>query len=282
MFIVHTGNRIDEPDRDPPRFPADHASEVGRRLEILFGALQPEGLVSAAAAGADLLALEAAAAAGVPTTIALPLSRDEFRRRSVEDQGGDWVVRYEAALARADAVVEHDLSDRDDWYLVGNEVILDAAAHLSGGGDVIAVAVRAGSRSASDDLVERAAARGWPAIDIDPSVDPSSRPRAVVVHPVGGAPDPACIAALVDLDLDWADMALTGAGPVEIDPAAAVVVAATAEAAAAVVVRAAIDAAGAEPRQPPAPTVTMPVSGALMDRVATLRDRLAEALGSGA
>jgi hypothetical protein len=281
MFIVHTGNRIDEPDRDPPRFPADHASDVGRRLEILFAALRPEGLVSAAAAGADLLALEAAAAVGVPTTIALPLTRDEFRRRSVEDQGGDWVVRYETALARADAVVEHDLSDRDDWYLVGNEVILDEAAHRSRGGDVVVVAVRAGARSASDDLVERAAARGWAAIDVDPSVDPPSRPLAVVVRPVDVDSDPACIAALVDLDLDWADMAVTGPGPVEIDPAAAVVVAATAEAAAAVAAGA-VDVARAEPRQPPAPTVTMPVSGPLMDRVAALRDRLAEALGSGA
>jgi hypothetical protein len=264
MQIVHTGNRIDEPDRDPPRFPPEHASDVGRRLELLFGALRPERLVSAAAAGADLLALEAAAAAGVPTTIALPLLRDEFRRRSVEDQGGDWVARYEAALTRAEDIVERDLSDRDDWYLEGNDVILDEAARRAEGGDVVVVAVRAGSGSASDDLVDRAAGRGWSAIDLDPSIEPSSRPLAVVLRQPGAATDPACIAALVDLDLDWVEAEAGGDGSVDVDSAAAVVIA----------------AADAEPGSHGAPVVTVPASGGLMERVAVLRQGIAQALRS--
>jgi len=264
VLIVHTGNRIDEADRDPPRFPPEHAADIGHRLELLFRALRPDRLVSAAAAGADLLALEAAFAAGVPTTIALPLLRDEFRRRSVEDQGGDWVSRYDAALARAREVVEHDLSDRDDWYLEGNEVILDEAARLRDGGDVIVVAVRAGSASASDDLVERAAARGWASIDLDPSIDPSSRPLAVVVRRPDAAVDPACIAALVDLDLDWEGIESDGRGgwPTDVGSTAAVVIA---------------EGADVGPRS--APTVAPPASGDLMERVAALRDRIAAVLG---
>jgi hypothetical protein len=200
MIVVHSGHRLDEPDRPTPRFPREHASAVRERLQVLFQALAPSRLVGAAAAGADLLALEAAAELGIATTVVLPLPREEFRRRSVEDQGAEWVPRFEAALAAADTVLEGDLADRDDWYLVGNDLILDAAAGLSDG-EVLVVAVRARGRSATDDLVERAVARGWPVVDLDPSIAADARARLVLDDALPMTP--AVIAALIDLDVSW-------------------------------------------------------------------------------
>jgi hypothetical protein len=200
MIVVHSGHRLDEPDRPTPRFPREHADSVHERLHVLLEALAPSRLVSAAAAGADLLALEAAAALGVATTVVLPLPREEFRRRSVEDQGDEWVPRFEAALAAADDVVEGDLADRDDWYLVGNDLILDAAAGLSDG-EVLVVAVRTRGHSATDDLVERAVARGWPVVDLDPSIAAGARERVVVDDALPLTP--AVVAALIDLDVSW-------------------------------------------------------------------------------
>lgn len=207
MLIVHAGNRIDEAGRTPPRFPAAHADDVRSRLVALFGGISPSRLVTAAAAGADLLAIEAAHEVGVPVTVALPLLRDEFRRRSVADQGGDWILRYDSALDAADEVIATDLSDDDEWYLNGNEHILDVAAGRAGDDPVLALAVRAGTGSATDDLIDRAAARGWPSIDLDPSVPPGERPTVVLDDPP--PVEPALLAALIDLDLAWVHVPAT-------------------------------------------------------------------------
>ncbi|MEO1063658.1 MAG: hypothetical protein AAFZ07_19755 [Actinomycetota bacterium] len=202
MLIVHAGNRIDGPDRVPPRFPAAHAVDVRDRLAVLLDALDVDRVVSAAAAGADLLVLQAAARVGVPTTIALPLEPDDFRRRSVEDLGGPWPAWFDEAIAAADEVVVDDLSHEDEWYLLGNEVILDAAAARSAHPPLV-VAVRAGAGSATDDFVDRGVARGWTVVDLDPSIGPDDRP----VVPVDAASlDGASVAALIDLDLGWAEV----------------------------------------------------------------------------
>ncbi|MEP9358347.1 tetratricopeptide repeat-containing protein [Sphingomonas sp. KR3-1] len=63
-----------------------------RRVGFAFGAL---------AAGADLLAAEAALAAGAALHIVLPCPPDAFARQSVAPYGAEWMPRYQACLAAA-------------------------------------------------------------------------------------------------------------------------------------------------------------------------------------
>jgi len=82
MWIVHAGNRIDAPDRAVPRFPAGNVEWFERRLRRFLGELRPTGVVSAAAAGADLLMLDVANELGIRIEIVLPLPIDEFVARA--------------------------------------------------------------------------------------------------------------------------------------------------------------------------------------------------------
>src|SRR3954463_10142053 len=78
MLLVHAGNRVDAPDRADPRFPLEHLHDVHLRIGRLLAALSPRGVVSSAAAGADLIVLEEAASRGIPIHVVLPLVAPEF------------------------------------------------------------------------------------------------------------------------------------------------------------------------------------------------------------
>jgi hypothetical protein len=90
MILVHAGNRVDGPERTgPPRFPESQVAFVQKRLARLLDALRPRIVVSAAAAGADLLLLELALATeGGAVLIVLPFAATAFRVASVADGGG--------------------------------------------------------------------------------------------------------------------------------------------------------------------------------------------------
>lgn len=202
MWIVHAGNRVDGADRDPPRFPERNIAHVEQRLRRFLGELRPTGVVSAAAAGSDVLILDVAGSLGVRTEVVLPLPVDEFERRSVDDRGPGWRDRYRRVLDTATSVVVHDLSDRDDWYLRANDVIVDHALEVADREAVLAVAVRPPpdptDPSATDDFVARAERRGLVSIDLDPRS--TSHPTAFVAMPFGTKPDPARPGVTVDCD----------------------------------------------------------------------------------
>ena len=172
MIIVHAGNRVDAPDRATPRFPSDNEEAVQLALAELIAELQPRTVVSAAAAGADLLMLAAAEQAEVSTVVVLPLTKSEFRQRSVDDLGKAWTDRYHQALGAADAVVVDDLSEYDDWYLRGNAVIIEQAQRLATADeDVVAIVVsdlEQDSSSATAHFAGVARDRGLRVISIDP------------------------------------------------------------------------------------------------------------------
>ncbi len=173
MLLVHAGNRVDLPGRGIPRFPATLVPLVHERVAKVLADLRPSGVVSAAAAGADLIVLEEAVAAGITIHVALPLGIEQFRLRAVEDLGGDWADRYNRVLAVATAhgtVHIENLGDDDDWYTEGNETILDRAEELADGGSIYALVVRPHSGesnpSTTDLFAESAAKRGWPVIEL--------------------------------------------------------------------------------------------------------------------
>ncbi len=176
VLLVHAGNRIDSSDRVPPRFPAANEVAIAGRLGELLDVLAPDGVVTSAAAGADLLLVEAALHRRVPTHLHLPCPRQSFRAASVDDHGNRWTAAFERALnlVQDDALgslVERDLEPNQVGFLAGNQALIHHASELATTG-LLAVAVRPPGGevppSVTDDFVRRVAQAGLFMIEIDP------------------------------------------------------------------------------------------------------------------
>jgi hypothetical protein len=161
--VALAGRRIDA-EGAPPRFPLDQAPPVSKRLDRLLRQLRPAALVCSAACGADLLALEAAAALKVPVTIVLPFAPDRFRETSVVDRPGEWGPRFDAVLSRATGAAGriHVLASRsedDEAYVAATDAILDEAQRLaremaSGENELVAIVVWDGVSRGEGDLTD--------------------------------------------------------------------------------------------------------------------------------
>ena len=97
--FLFSGHMVDAPDRAAPRFPEDKVPAAAARIAAALDDMGagPEDLaVSQAAAGGDLLFLEAALARGLRAQVMLPFDEPEFIARSVlPSRGGDaWRDRY--------------------------------------------------------------------------------------------------------------------------------------------------------------------------------------------
>ena len=98
QWIELPRHMVDAPDRaKPPRFPAERvpavAREIAGRLERL--AAGPEDVaITSAAAGGDLLFMEACAERGVPVLVHLPFPEPRFVTASVAFAGEPWRERY--------------------------------------------------------------------------------------------------------------------------------------------------------------------------------------------
>jgi hypothetical protein len=103
--VLFSGHMVDVPDRKTPRFPADKEAaatqSIGGALERLDAG--PEDLsFCQAAAGGDLLFLEACQKRGVRCKVLLPFEEPEFVEKSiVTSAGGDkWRDRFYAMKAK--------------------------------------------------------------------------------------------------------------------------------------------------------------------------------------
>lgn len=95
--LAYFGHRVDAPDRDVPRFPAERTGAVRRAIhERLRGQGQLHGFGSAAD-GADLLFVSELASLGQTATIVLPYPDADFVRTSV---AGDWKRDFETVLKK--------------------------------------------------------------------------------------------------------------------------------------------------------------------------------------
>jgi hypothetical protein len=136
MIVALAGRRVDSVDAAEPRFPASAVDIVRQRIAAAFEEVHAFELVSAAACGADLIAIDVAHKRGMPASIVLPYAADEFRRTSVVDRGEEWRRAYDAAIQEAESHKRlHILGLRegDAAYLATNEAILDEAVKCSGG-----------------------------------------------------------------------------------------------------------------------------------------------------
>ena len=101
---VVTGHMIDDAQRSEARFPADREGSVVERMQSWIRTEQVRVSFSSAAAGADLLWVEVAQAAGVETHLVLPIAEEEFVACRVRPWGEAWVERFGRAVARAASV----------------------------------------------------------------------------------------------------------------------------------------------------------------------------------
>lgn len=103
--LLFSGHRIDAPGRSPARFPADKEPIAARKIaEVLeqLGAGDEDLAFSQAAAGGDLLFLEACQQRGVRCQVLLPFDEPQFVRRSVlpSDGGERWRERFYALRSK--------------------------------------------------------------------------------------------------------------------------------------------------------------------------------------
>jgi hypothetical protein len=227
MILVHAGNRVDAADRGgPSRFPESQVGFVEERLARLLDALRPRVVVSAAAAGADLLLLEKALSTeGVGEVhVVLPFSATRFRETSVADRGGAWTERYDRVLSRVQGregsgVYPHDESPDDAGFRAGNRLLVEHAQQVADGDGVLALAVRPRpgdtEPSITDNFVAVARLHDLTVIDIDPRVRKADMRRAFVAMPFGekrykrrkvncdATFDKVIVPVLEDADLAW-------------------------------------------------------------------------------
>lgn len=184
MIVALAGRRIDAPDAETPRFPLANESLVRERIREMLIALGANALVCSAAAGADLLALEAAASLGLRRVVVLPYGRDQFLDDSVRDREGDWEWSfnraYKDARGQGDLRTLRLISTPHEAYLRATRAILDEAQELAaaeprsgrqpGAGQVTAVIVWDGASRGDDDLTAAFAAearqRGIPVREV--------------------------------------------------------------------------------------------------------------------
>jgi hypothetical protein len=105
--FLFSGHMVDAPDRPQPRFPPAMeplaAARIAEALEQL-GAGPDDIAFSQAAAGGDLLFLEACQARGVRARVLLPFSEAEFIKQSIvcSTDGPAWRARFDAMKAKLD------------------------------------------------------------------------------------------------------------------------------------------------------------------------------------
>jgi hypothetical protein len=161
MIVAFAGRRVDSPNASQPRFPPTNVSRVRERIRARLAGFGATTLVSAAACGADLLALDVAGELGMRRVIILPWSEAQFRRRSVVDRGAEWGELFDrivGEVAARDLRVLGRRKDDDTAYTATNEAILDAATAIArrsrGHEDVLAIVAWNGEARGPNDVTK--------------------------------------------------------------------------------------------------------------------------------
>ena len=98
--ILATGHRPDAPGRETPRFPSEYEETA---KEAIRAAIEKEladagdddvVAIAGLASGADILFHELCQEMGIKAIAGLPMSREEFIERSLQESGGNWVERF--------------------------------------------------------------------------------------------------------------------------------------------------------------------------------------------
>lgn len=135
MIITLSGRRIDAEYANITRFPLEKSLLVRERIHTLLQAQHATALVSSAACGADLLALDIASELGLRRRVILPFQPERFRASSVVDRPGAWGSLFDQIIAAVDAagdlVVLNEVAEDDATFVRTNKAILDEAQVLA-------------------------------------------------------------------------------------------------------------------------------------------------------
>jgi len=138
--LVQAGRRVDAPDAAAARFPSYNVDLVRQRIRKYFGESKPDFLVTAAACGTDLLALEVAGQLSVQRVVLLPSEPKVFRSSSVVDRPGDWGEMFDH-LVKEVKVEVLDVPEGQTGYLETNLRLLDRAQTLASSNNTVARAL---------------------------------------------------------------------------------------------------------------------------------------------
>jgi len=228
VIVVYAGVQPDQAGRVPPRLPPDAVPDVAARVQRLLAGLRPRLVVGAAAAGADLIVIQAAMRAGVVAHVVLPFDVETFAQTSVNSAGGSWPGDYRRLVAdSADSArvqVETLSADRNDdrVYHQHNSAMLAAAQALATADErvwalVIRPAPDPDRPSVTDDFAAQAEESEVLVLDLDPTKAAGQRKSAFIAMPYGQKFDPVTrltvncddmfnrvyVPVLEDLDLEW-------------------------------------------------------------------------------
>jgi len=159
------------------RFPESQLPVVESRVGKVLDSLAPRAVVSAAAAGADLVVLGQAIRRGIDVHVVLAITADEFLKRSVVDAGPEWVTRFDDVLRHISTqagctLVEGDGAPEAEWYLAAHDQLLSRAEVVADGDVIVALTVHPPEgevpRSVTDEFAARAERTGLLVLSIDP------------------------------------------------------------------------------------------------------------------
>jgi hypothetical protein len=133
--VALAGRRTDAPGA-AARFPLENIPLVRQRLAEALAAEHATALVSSAACGADLVALEEAERLGIRRRIILPFAPERFRSSSVTDRPGDFGPVFDRHIATVQAagdlvVMDVQGGSEDDAYAAATVAIIDEALMLA-------------------------------------------------------------------------------------------------------------------------------------------------------
>lgn len=135
MVIALAGRRTDLPDAQVPRFPLENVYTVRMRIREMLKELGASAVVSSAACGADLLALEEARALRIRRRVVLPFGRDRFRQTSVIDRPGGWGAVFDSIAdeldSQGDLLILIPPPDEAGAYAAASKAILREAQTLA-------------------------------------------------------------------------------------------------------------------------------------------------------
>ncbi len=104
-IVVFSGHRLDEPKRDPPRFPESSVEPVAEAFAKIAADWKPLIAYASAAPGGDLLFCEAVLKSGNELRLVLPFDLETFRSYIVKSSNESWLHRFERVASQATRVV---------------------------------------------------------------------------------------------------------------------------------------------------------------------------------
>jgi hypothetical protein len=188
MLIAYAGRLPGSAD-----FPIENVEHVKEQLDRLMSNLRPEAVVGSAAAGADLLVLDAALQSGATATVFLAGNTDQFREGSVSGRGSMWEQSYEQVCRHPRVeLVEVPLADTAvASYAAVTRQIVEVAERAAANDEVVGVNVSRArdGRDHSAELASGLALRGHLVLTVDTVRARGDTSSAFVAMPYGKRPD---------------------------------------------------------------------------------------------